>query len=77
MLGDPDSLKLFNGARASDAANFAKKVYPTIEAFEQQELTQRAIMEKLDTVGIKAANGGEWGLIKLQRMIARSAPLTA
>ena len=71
MLGDPDSLKLFNCARASNAANFAKKVYPTIEAFEQQKLAQHAIIEKLEIAGIKAANGGEWGLIQLQRMIAR------
>lgn len=71
-LGNPDSLQPFNGVRAASAAEFAKKVYPTIEAFQQQQLSQRAIVEKLNAVGIKTANGGEWGLIQLQRVIARA-----
>lgn len=73
ILGNADSLKPFNGVRAAGAAEFAKKVYPTIEAFQQQGLAQRAIVEKLNAVGIKTANGGEWSLIQLQRVIARSA----
>lgn len=72
LLGNPASLKPFNGVRAASAAEFAKKVYPTIAAFLAQDLSQRAIVEKLNAVGIKTANGGEWGLIQLQRVIARA-----
>jgi len=76
-LGNPDSLEPFNGVRAASAAEFAKKVFPTIEAFQQQGLAQRAIVEKLNAVGIKTANGGEWGLIQLQRVIAKAATVAA
>ena len=77
ILGNPDSLVPFNGVRAASAAEFAKTVYPVIQAFQQQDLPQRAIVQRLNDAGIKTANGGEWGLIQLQRVIARSAPATA
>ena len=77
ILGNPDSLKPFNGVRAASAVEFAKTIYPVIQAFQQQDLPQRAIMQRLNDAGIKTANGGEWGLIQLQRVIARSAPATA
>ena len=77
ILGNPDSLKPLNGVRAADAATFAKTIYPVIQAFQQQDLPQRAIVQRLNDAGIKTANGGEWGLIQLQRVIARSAPATA
>ena len=77
VLGNPDSLKPFNGVRAAFAAEFAKTVYPVIQAFQQQDLPQRAIVQRLNDAGIKTANGGEWGLIQLQRVIARAATATA
>lgn len=76
--GNIASLQPLNGVRAASAADFATKVGPTIRAFQSQGLTQRAIVQELNSVGIKTANGGEWGLIQLQRVIARStgnAPL--
>lgn len=76
ILGNADSLKPFNGVRAAGAADFAKTVYPVIQAFQQQDLPQRAIVQRLNDAGIKTANGGEWGLIQLQRVIARSATAT-
>jgi len=77
ILGNPDSLKPLNGVRAASAAEFAKTVYPVIQAFQQQDLPQRAIVQRLNDANIKTANGGEWGLIQLQRVIARSATAAA
>jgi DNA invertase Pin-like site-specific DNA recombinase len=77
VLGNAASLKPFNGVRAAGAAEFAKTVYPTIQAFQQQGLAQRAIVDRLNQVGIKTANGGEWGLIQLQRVIVRARTATA
>lgn len=70
-LGNPSTLQPFNGARASDAAEFATKLQPTISAFIDQGLTQRAIVAELNSVGIKTARGGEWGLLQLQRVLSR------
>ena len=77
ILGNAESLKPFNGVRAAGAAEFAKKVFPTIAAFQQQGLAQRAIVEELNAVGIKTANGGEWSLVQLQRVIARATSAAA
>jgi DNA invertase Pin-like site-specific DNA recombinase len=70
-VGNASSLQPFNGTRAAQAADFAAKVRPTIAAFQAKGLTQRAIVEELNAVGIKTANGGAWGLIQLQRVLAR------
>lgn len=73
-LGNPASLRPLNGARAADAAEFAAKLRPTVTAFVEQGLTQRAIVAELNAVGIKTAKGSEWGLIQLQRVLARMQP---
>ncbi|MES2714639.1 MAG: recombinase family protein [Pseudomonadota bacterium] len=73
-VGNPGSLKPMNGTRAAAAAEFAAKLRPTIEAFQARDLTQRAIVDELNAVGIKTAQGGEWGLIQLQRVVSRWAP---
>ncbi|MDO9092798.1 MAG: recombinase family protein [Rubrivivax sp.] len=70
-VGNPKALQPFNGARAAAAAEFASRVQPTIAAFVAQGLKQRAIVAELNAVGIKTANGGAWGLIQLQRVLAR------
>lgn len=71
-VGNAASLEPFNGVRAAQAAAFAAKVRPTIAAFAAQGMKQRAIVVALNSVGIKTANGGEWGLIQLQRVLARA-----
>ena len=70
-LGNAPSLKPFNGARAAAAAEFAAKLQPTLTAYLQQGLTQRAIVDRLNAVGIKTATGSEWSLIQLQRVLKR------
>ena len=70
-VGNPASLQPFNGARASGAAEFAKKLRPVISAFIAKGLKQRAIVDELNRLGIKTARGGEWGLLQLQRVLTR------
>lgn len=70
-LGNAASLKPLNGARAGDAAQFAAKLQPTLVAFKAQNMTQRAMMEALNKAGTKTAQGGQWSLMQLQRVLAR------
>lgn len=70
-VGNAATLVPFNGARAADAAQFAIKLQPTIAAYQQKGLTQRAIVAQLNAVGIKTARGSEWSLMQLQRVISR------
>ena len=70
-VGHVASLQPFNGARAAAAAEFAAKLRPTVEAFQARGLTQRAIVAELNAVGIKTAQGGEWSLLQLQRVLSR------
>lgn len=70
-LGNAASLNPFNGVRAADAASFAAKLRPTLSAYLQQGLTQRAIMAALNAVGIKTPRGGDWSLMQVQRVLSR------
>ena len=70
-VGNPSTLQPVNGARAAEAAQFAKKLKPTLRAYVKQGMTQREIVAQLNGVGIKTARGGEWGLVQLQRVLSR------
>lgn len=72
-LGNAATLQPFNGARAAEAAQFAAKVAPAINAFRQQKMTQREVMGALNAVGIKTARGGDWSLVQVQRVLQRLA----
>ena len=58
-------------ARQKAAGDFAGKLKGIIEGMKAQGLTQRAICAELNTLGIKTAKGGNWGLVQLQRVMAR------
>ena len=54
------------------AANiFALKLAGVIQGFRASGLSQRAMVNQLNQIGIRAANGGEWSLIQLQRVIIK------
>jgi hypothetical protein len=74
-LGNAATLVPFNGVRAAYASQFAIKLHPTIAAYQQNGLTQRAIVAELNAVGIKTAMGNDWSLVQLQRVISRIAHL--
>lgn len=70
-VGNASGLQPLNGTRAAQAAQFAIKLRPTIEAYEAQGMTQRAMVEAMNSAGIKSAKGGQWGLVQLQRVMQR------
>jgi hypothetical protein len=44
-----------------------------VDGMKARGLTQRAMVEELNSLGIQTAKGGQWGLIQLQRVIKRFA----
>ena len=72
-VGNISNLRPHNAVRAADAASFASRMAPTLAGFRTEGLTQRAMVERLDAVGSRTAQGGRWGLVQLQRVLARIA----
>lgn len=71
VLGNASSLQPFNGARVANASQFAIKLKPTLDAYKSQGMTQRQMVEAMNGAGIRTANGGQWGLVQLQRVLSR------
>ncbi len=71
-LGNPN-LKADNDSRRRQARAFAERLHPTLQAFEKQGMSQRAIVAELNTLGVQAPRGGEWSLVQLQRVLGRLA----
>ena len=65
------SLQPHNTVRATAAAKFASKLRPTLRAFRAQQMTQRAMVDALNSAGTRTAQGGQWSLVQLQRVLAR------
>jgi DNA invertase Pin-like site-specific DNA recombinase len=70
-LGNPHLLEHGNKTKARKARAFAGSLKTTLGAFQAQGMTQRAIVEELNTLGVSAPQGGSWHLIQLQRVLAR------
>lgn len=70
-IGNPSSLKPQNEVRAKKATDFALELSTTVQAFKSSGMTQRAMVDELNKLGIKTARGGEWSLIQLQRVLKR------
>lgn len=59
--------------RQQAAEEFAGKLKGVIEGMKARGLSQRAMCDELNKLGIKTARGGEWSLIQLQRVMSRIA----
>lgn len=70
-VGNVANLRPHNTARASEAAAFAARMRPTLAGFRAEGLTQRAMVERLNEVGSRTPQGGQWSLMQLQRVLAR------
>jgi DNA invertase Pin-like site-specific DNA recombinase len=57
--------------RQQAAEEFAGKLRGVIEGMKARGLSQRAMCDELNQLGIKTARGGEWSLIQLQRVIKK------
>lgn len=55
--------------RAADA--FAAKLRPLFEGMKARGLSQRAMVEELNSVGVPAPKGGKWALSQVQRVLYR------
>ena len=69
-LGNPN-LKGDNEKRRKQAQEFAERLGPTLQALQQQGMSQRAIVEEFNKLGVQAPRGGGWSLIQLQRVLSR------
>lgn len=58
-------------ARQTEADDFAQKMRGQVEGFILRGLTQRQMVAELNSLGIRAAGGGNWSLIQLQRIFKR------
>ncbi len=59
--------------RQAEADAFAEKLRGVIEGMKARGLSQRAMIEELNGLGIKTPRGGQWSLMQLQRTLARLA----
>ena len=69
-LGNPN-LPKDNRKRQERALNFAEGLRPTLEGYIAQGMSQRAIVEEVNKVGIKSRRGGQWSLIQIQNVLKR------
>ena len=58
-------------ARQEAADAFALRLSSVIGGFKGQGLSQRAMVDELNKLGVRTARGGEWSLIQLQRVMTR------
>ncbi|SNS12021.1 Site-specific DNA recombinase [Noviherbaspirillum humi] len=59
--------------RQANANIFAEKLRGQIEGFTLRKLSQRAMVDELNQLGIRTARGSTWSLVQLQRVIRRLA----
>lgn len=75
-LGNPNGAANFasmNVTRSDAAEDHAKRVRKVIRGLQSQGMTQRAMVAELNALGVPTANGGEWHLPTLQRVLTRLA----
>ncbi|MNH36837.1 hypothetical protein D3C79_976710 [compost metagenome] len=57
--------------RQQAADSFAAKLRPVFEGMQARGLSQRAMMDELNSIGVPTPKGGIWRLTQVQRTIAR------
>ncbi len=65
----PANLKTCNDLRQQKAQEFRERLRPILDGMTAQGLTRRGMVERLNTLGIKAPMGGAWSLGQVQRTI--------
>lgn len=67
----PANLRPNIEARQEAANVFAENLRGQFEGFRLRKLSQRAMMDELNKLGVRTARGGKWSLVQLQRVMAR------
>lgn len=70
-LGNPQNLVRNVEERQAAADNFANKLRGLVDGMETRGMSQRAMVEELNRLGVKTAKGGAWGLVQFQRVLKR------
>lgn len=63
----PANLKTCNDLRQQKAQEFRERLRPVLDGMKAKGLARRAMVERLNTLGIKAPMGGLWSLGQVQR----------
>lgn len=73
VLGKAGSMNLKPNIeqRQQSANEFALKLSQVIKDMQGRGISQRAMCDELNDLGIKTAKGGKWSLIQLQRVLKR------
>jgi DNA invertase Pin-like site-specific DNA recombinase len=66
----PTNLKTCNDQRQQKALEFRDRLVPVFDGMATQGLTRRAMVERLNDLGIKAPMGGAWSLGQVQRFLS-------
>jgi DNA invertase Pin-like site-specific DNA recombinase len=66
-----NNLKNNLAERKSASIAFSDKLKGQIEGFKLRGITQRAMVNELNQLGITTMCGGKWSLIQLQRVISK------
>jgi DNA invertase Pin-like site-specific DNA recombinase len=62
-------------ARQITANAFADKLRPMFGSMKMRGLSQRGMVEELNSIGVPAPKGGYWQLTQVQRLLARMQPV--
>jgi len=73
-IAGPANLRPVLEQRQAAAAAYADKVRGVLLGLKARGLSQRAIADELNALGIKAPRGGQWHLPTVQRVMARLQP---
>ena len=65
----PENLKTCNALRQQKAKELRERLRPVLHGMTAQGLTRRAMVERLNELGIKAPMGGAWSLGQVQRIV--------
>ncbi len=68
----PANLRRRNEQRQQEARAFQKRLQPVLAGFLAQGLSRRAIVARLNELGIKTPMGGAWSYAQVQRFAAAS-----
>lgn len=67
----PSNLRPNIEARQNAANQFAERLRPVFESMKARGLSQRAMVEELNNIGVPAVKGGGWRLAQVQRLLSR------
>jgi DNA invertase Pin-like site-specific DNA recombinase len=65
----PANLKTCNDLRQQKSREFSERLRPVVDGMAAQGLSRRAMVDRLNELGIKAPMGGMWSLGQVQRHI--------